>query len=133
MATARKISENALRRLGILSAEQAISGRDADYCVEALNKMMRGLKTKKSLDLNWPVLGVQDDFPLDLEFQEGVEAMLAVRVANDYEEVESVSSLLVTEAQEGLRALETEFWIFDDMQLDMALQRMPSQRRRGVL
>ena len=78
MATATEIATRALRRIRVLSPDETISDADLTACKDALNAMVA----------SWEAGALSGDtLPLEARFEQGVVAMLAVRMAADYGKV----------------------------------------------
>lgn len=99
MATAEQISTRALKRLGIPGEGGTLSSTELTDALEALNAMLA------ALECDW-LSG--DVLPLDERFEQGVIAMLAVRLAEDYGK--TPGAVLARDAKEGKEQLESAFF-----------------------
>lgn len=130
MATARDMIDDAMRELGILASEEKATGKDADFCLKRFNRMIFAWE-QLGVDVNHTAYALGTTFALDAKHERGVVALLAIDIAGPFSE--PISADLARRGREGWDALSSDYWLFDDMQVDSALQRMPSQRRRGIL
>ena len=121
MSSSAQIVARALKRLRVIGAGEDPSAEDAADGLAALNAMIAG----------WKADGVEvsGDVPLDARFEEGVIAMLAVRLADDYGA--TPSSVVVRDAEQGWQRLKAAFTHIPLAQFDSALRNMPSQRYWG--
>lgn len=118
MSSSAQIVSRALRRLKVIGAGEDPSADDAADGLAALNAMIAG----------WEADGVKvsGDVPLDARFEEGVVALLAVRLADDFGT--SPSAGVVRDAENGWARLQAAFNHVPLAQFDTALRNMPSQR-----
>ena len=118
MSSSAQIVIRALKRLRVLGSGEDPSAEDAADGLAALNAMIAG----------WEADGIKvsGDVPLDARFEEGVVAMLAVRLADDYGK--EPSSVVVRDAEIGWERLQAAFRHIPLAQFDSALRNMPSQR-----
>jgi hypothetical protein len=118
VSSSAQIVARALRRLKVIGAGEDPSADDAADGLAALNAMIAG----------WEADGVKvsGDVPLDARFEEGVVALLAVRLADDYGT--SPSAGVVRDAENGWARLQAAFNHVPLAQFDTALRNMPSQR-----
>lgn len=90
MATATEISTRALRRLGVIDALESPSAADVAHATDALTAMIAA----------WEADGLSGDvLPLDSRFEQGITALLAVRLAEDYGK--TPGPVLVSDAKRG--------------------------------
>jgi hypothetical protein len=99
MATVEQISTRALKRLGIPGEGGTLSASEMADAIEALNAMI------EAWECDW-LSG--DTLPLAARFEQGVVAMLAVRLAGDYGV--SVNDVLVRDAQRGEQQIQSAFF-----------------------
>jgi len=118
VSSSAQIVARALKRLRVIGAGEDPSAEDAADGLAALNAMIAGLEADG--------LKLSGDVPLDARFEEGVIAMLAVRLADDYGA--TPSSGVVRDAAQGLQRLQAAFNHIPLAQFDSALRNMPSQR-----
>lgn len=118
MSSSAQIVARALMRLRVIGAGEDPSAEDAADGLAALNAMIAG----------WEGDGVKvsGDVPLDARFEEGVIAMLAVRLADDHGK--SLTDGIARDAQQGWQRLKAAFTHIPLAQFDSALRNMPSQR-----
>ena len=126
MATINDIVDGALKRFRVLAGNETASSVDAADALTALNEMMFALKFEGA-DTQWDEAVLTTTFPLDDAHSQGVKAMLAVRLAEEYGK--PVGAVLARDAANGLTGLRNDYGIIEDMQLDDALLNMPSQQR----
>lgn len=110
MATATEIATRALRRIRVLSPDETISDADLTACKDALNAMVA----------SWEAGALSGDtLPLEARFEQGVVAMLAVRVAGDYGK--QPDPILMRDAERGERALDGAFFAVPQQKFDAGL------------
>lgn len=117
MSSSAQIVTRALRRLKVLGANEDPAAADAADGLAALNAMLAAWQAKG--------VYVAGDVPLEARFEEGVVALLAVRLADDFSATASAS--VVRDAEEGWNALTAAFCPVPSAQFDSALTNMPSQ------
>lgn len=99
MATATEISTRALRRAGVFDVLQSPSAIDVQSATEALNAMIA----------SWEAEGLSGDvLPLDSRYEQGVVAMLAVRICEEYGK--TPGAVLVRDADNGWSALQAAYF-----------------------
>lgn len=110
MATAEQISTRALRRLNVFAAGESPGADDITSAIEALNAMIS----------SWEADGLSGDvLPLDARFEQGVVAMLAVRLAEDYGA--TAGPVLVRDAQNGWSQIQSAFFAVPETRFEGAL------------
>ena len=110
MATATEISTRALRRIGAIDALQSPSSADIQTATEALNAMIA----------SWEADGLSGDvLPLDSRFEQGVVAMLAVRICEEYGK--SPGAVLLRDAKQGQAQIDAAFIATPNATYDTAL------------
>lgn len=121
MSSSAQIVARALKRLRVIAPGEDPSADDA----------ADGLATLNAMIASWEGKGVKvsGDVPLDARFEQGVIAMLAVRLAPDYGK--QVDAVTASDAEDGWRALQAAFNPVPKAQFDTALRNMPSQRYWG--
>lgn len=98
MATATEIATRALKRLKVVPAGGTPSAADLQDAIEALEAMID----------SWEGEGLSGDvLPLDGRFEQGVIAMLAVRLAEDYGQ--SPGPVLMRDAEDGKASIRAAF------------------------
>jgi hypothetical protein len=120
VSTSAQIVARALKRINVVAAGEDPSAGDAADGLVALNAMIAG----------WAADGINisADVPLPSKHEEGVVALLAVRLAPDYGR--EPSPLVFEMANEGLYRLEADYISAPLAQFDTALTDMPS---RGLM
>lgn len=127
MATMRDIVTGAALRQRVCDAIDDLDANDASRIMQMLNDMMGSWK-KQGVDIGWSAaLGLSSTFPLSIEHEAGVKAMLAVRLSDDY--AKPISAQLQKDADAGWNAICADYMLPDVMAVDDALRNMPSQRR----
>lgn len=124
--TMRDIVTRAMRRAGLIRVDQIPDAAEAAETLRALNGMMA----------EWVSMGVNttptekalgDLFPLDSKFEDGVSAMLLVRIAD--ENGVTIKQATGTAANACWLSLLAEYLdIIEEAEFDPALARLPSQR-----
>ena len=126
MATVRNIVTRSLRRINVTDAGEEAAAHDADAGLEAYNELFFGW-VSEGVDTSPSELGLNDTFPLDKRHERGIVALLAVRLADDYDQ--GVSPILARDADTGWRALQADYVYIEPLRSQEALQEMPSLRR----
>lgn len=118
MSSSAQIVTRALKRLRVLGAGEEPAAEDAADGLAALNSMIA----------SWEGKGVKvaTDIPLDARFEQGVVAMLAVRLAPDHGK--QVDAVTAQDADDGWRALQAAFVHIPIARADSALRNAPSSR-----
>lgn len=110
MATATEISTRALRRIGAIDALQSPSAADVSAATEALNAMIS----------SWEAEGSSGDvLPLDSRYEQGVVAMLAMRLCEEYGK--TPGAVLVRDAGNGWNALQAAYFAVPSSKFEDAL------------
>lgn len=128
MATAQDIIKGAMRKLGVLASNEEPSAEDATDGLEALNDMCNAWDGQDIYTGFSTLAAVTDDFVLEERHHGAAKAMLAVYMAPNFGA--SVSKELAQQAYQGALALKADYRPIETLQVDTALQFMPSQGRR---
>lgn len=117
MSSSAQIVARALRRIRVIGSGEDPSAEDAADGLSALNAMIAG----------WQADGIEvsGDVPLDARFEEGVVALLAVRLADDFGATAPAG--VVNDAAIGMRRLEAAFLNVPASQFDVGLTRSSTQ------
>lgn len=126
MATARDVVTAALRLIGALAAGETADAPEAADGLAALNRMMHGWKAR-GVDLAHADLALSDTVALADEYREGLEHLLAIRLAPEYERPASPD--LLRAAEEAWRAIQLGYAAPVDLTVEAGLLRMPGARR----
>ena len=127
MATMADIVLGAALRQRVCDAIDSLDANDSKRILQMLNDMMGSWK-KQGVDIGWSgALDLTDTFPLSIEHESGVKAMLAVRLSDDY--AKPISAQLKEDAIIGWHAIQADYLLPDIAPVDDALRNMPSQRR----
>lgn len=123
MATATEIATRALRRISVVDALESPAAADVEHAVNALNAMIAAWET-------WNLTG--DTLPLDGRFEQGVTAMLAVRLAEEYGK--TPGPVLLRDATDGERALRAAYFVVPKSTFDVPLaERMLNSDRYSIM
>lgn len=117
MSSSAQIVTRALKRLGLVEPGETPAAADAEDGLAALNAMLAGWEADG--------LNLSPDVPLPAKHEEGVVAMLAVRLAEDYGK--SPGPVLLRDAGTGMRRLEADYVSAPLASFDLALVAMPSK------
>jgi len=110
MATATQIATRALRRLNVYSAGENPAAADVEDAKEALTAMLA----------SWESEGLTGDIlPLDARFEQGVVAMLAVRLAEEYGK--TPGEVLSRDAKQGWDAITAAYFSVPKTRFDDAI------------
>ena len=121
MSTSSDIVKRALKRLGILAPGEDMSAADGADGNAVLNALIASWENDGVI--------VSPDVPLPARHEEGIVALLAVRLALDYGMV--ASDQIQVDASKGWDALLADYIRPPLSQFDTALKNMPSQRYWG--
>ena len=127
MATMRDIVDGAAKRLGVIRSGESLDANDSADILQALNDMM-GSWEGRGVNIAWSSdLALSGTFPLADKHKEGVKAMLAVRITDEFPL--PVSAILARDASDGWNAIQADYILPDPIAVDLGLRNMPSQRR----
>jgi hypothetical protein len=115
MSSSAQIVTRALKRLGLVEPGETPAAADAEDGLSALNSMLAGWQADG--------INVSPDVPLPAKHEEGVVALLAIRLAPDYNR--TPSPLVFADADKGMRRLEADYFSAPLASFDSALY-MPS-------
>jgi hypothetical protein len=111
MATTTQIVTRALRRIRVIPAGGTPSAEDLSDGTDALTAMING----------WEADGLTGDvLPLDARFEQGVVAMLAVRMAGEYGK--EPDAVLLRDATDGWSQISAAFFAVPSSRFDSALK-----------
>lgn len=116
--TSAQIVTASMRRLTLLTPDESPTANQAASGLSALNAMYAGLTADG--------INVTPDLPLAVAYEEGLVAMLAVRLAEDYGK--TPGPILAMDAQRGRSRLEAAYIVAPATTFDSALVLMPSRR-----
>ena len=122
MATCRDIVQRALRKIGVVAMDEAMTADQAETGMDALNMMMSALMLD-GIDVAWNEAELSDQFAMEPQFHEGCVYMLANRLAPDF-------SAPGFDESRFKRGLSSAYLIVPDSVLDTTLVRM-GRRRLG--
>lgn len=129
--TMLQIVTGGYRRLGLLRKNEVLDADEAAIGLAALNGMMHNWRNF-SVDVEHTDKTLAQLFPLDAKYDEGVMAMLAVRLAD--ENGDEVKPQTAASAEECWKSLLAEYGDFDtEAEFDSALTNMPSQHRFSLM
>lgn len=130
MATARDIVSGALRRLTLRGSGEPIPANEAQDTLAALNDMMHAWKGQ-SLTYEHTTMELSTTFPLEDDLHQGVKAMLAIRIADEFGGAAIVTQKIYDDAEAGQHMVAGRYWDDKASVLDKTLTRMPSQHLIG--
>ena len=111
MATATEIVTKALKRINVISGNETPDASDMADGKDALNALIAA----------WEGVSLSGDtLPLDKRFEQGIIAMLAVRLAEDFGK--TVGPILARDAKEGWETLQAAFFAVPQSSFDRALK-----------
>lgn len=111
MATAQQIATSALRRIKIIAADETPAAADMDLATGALDAMIA----------SWEAEGLSGDvLPLDSRFEQGIIAMLALRLTDEFGK--EPTQLLVRDADRGWSQLQAAFFAVPASQFDYGVK-----------
>lgn len=111
MATATEIATRALKRIRRTDSHSTPDATDVADATDALNAMIA----------SWEAEGLSGDvLPLDSRFEQGVVAMLAVRIAEDFGV--TPGPVLMRDAADGWSALLAAYWAVPQAAFESSLR-----------
>ena len=125
MATVLNILTRALQRINVVDSGEDADADDAESALAAYNEMLFSW-VNDAVDVNHAEQTLTDTFVLDNKHQQGVIALLAVRLADDYDE--DPTAKLLKDAEGGWIALQADYQVKEPPRFDAALTKLPSQR-----
>lgn len=117
------IITRALRKLGVVSADEDATADQEANALDALNMMMHAWKLR-SVDIEHTDLASSDTFPLDPEFEEGTVYLLASRLSPDYQIPQSF------DADDWFRTFQAAYPVSTAVTIPKGILRTPTGRRR---
>lgn len=116
MATTRSFILSTLKRMRVLAGDEDMDQQDAQDALQALNDMMFEWGAK-GMSYEHTELTLNDEFPLAGGLHNGVKAMLAVRLADDFLGG-AVSPVIARDANAGERLVMKTYYILEDSSFD---------------
>jgi hypothetical protein len=111
MATATEIATKALKRINVIASGETPAAADLIDATDALNAMIAA----------WEIDGLSGDvLPIDARFEQGVTALLAMRLAEDYGK--TAGPILQRDAANGWAGLQAAFFAVPQSSFDRALK-----------
>lgn len=123
MPTVREICTRALRKLDALGRGEAPDGDSIEEAVNVYNDMLHGWRLFQ-VDIEHTTQDVNDTFPLDDQFVEGVTYILAAQLSPNY----TIPPTFNIDA--WWRAIQARYMTIDAVTIDAGLENLPSQRYR---
>ena len=122
MATTADIVERAFRKIGKKAEDQDITADEMSHGVDTLNMMLAGWRLQ-GVDTFLHELDPAAEFPLAIEFHEGVVYNLAARLSPDYMIPPGF------DPDGFFRAIQNAYLRIEEAKMPLALRRTSSQRR----
>ena len=130
MTTANDVVTGAAKKINVIAAGETLSGQDAADGLQNLNDMLHAFELQ-GIFLGHTDLALAGTINLPDSHIEGLKAILAVRMAPEYEKEASMRVQMLASDTESLFI--THYAEIPVMSIDSGLTRMPSQymgRRR---
>lgn len=128
--TAQEICRLALLRMRIVARDEAMQPEDAAHALTVLNLMLHGFAAR-GVDLNHSDYEASSDVQLPRDLHDGLIHMLAARLAPDFAVTLPTSTGF--DEQKWWRAMQAAYFDPEDVDFELGLQFLPSQRwRYGV-
>ena len=121
MATARDLVTAAMRKIGVVAEDEALTADQAEHGTNVLNRMIAGWELQ-GVTVGWRETEVSEEVDLPLNLHEATIFCLAAKLGPDY-------TRPAPDATRHFRAIQAAYMIIPDMQPDSVLRRTPSQRR----
>jgi hypothetical protein len=123
MATARDLVDAAMRKIGVVAEDEALTADQAAHGVAVLNRMIAGWELQ-GVTVGWRETESAEEVDLPLNIHEAVIFCLAERLGPDYMRP-------APDATRHFRAIQAAYLIIPDVRVDRILRKTPSQRRWG--
>lgn len=121
MATARDLVDAAMRKIGVVAEDEALTADQAAHGTAVLNRMIAGWELQ-GVQVGWRETEISEVVDLPLNLHEAVIFCLAERLGPDY-------TRPAPDATRHFRAIQAAYMIIPDMEVPRIVRRTPSQRR----
>lgn len=125
MATAQDLIQMALRRIKIVSRDEAMQADDADHALSALNLMLHGWKARGA-DITHTDYDLDTTVAVSEELHDGIVQLLAMRLSTDFAVPPPTADGF--DYDNWWRAVLNAYLPDTDLTVDRALFWLPSQR-----
>lgn len=124
--TARNVVERAFRLINVVAKDEAMEAADAVHGLNTLNRMIHGWKLRGA-DYGHIGYGLDSEIALGNEHIEALEALLAERLAAEYER--PLPAIVTDTARHGWDQIKAAALSqnLNPVKIDAGLRRMPSQ------
>lgn len=127
MTTINDIVNGAIRRV-IPDPANTPSPEEAKAGLDALNDMMHAMP-ERGVHVNWEDVTLTSTFPLEPGDVEGVKALLAKRLFEEYGK--PITRQIDIDSRRGWSSLYKQYSILEDRKLEPVLRNFQAQRRAG--
>lgn len=121
MATARDLIDAAMRKIGIVAEDEALTADQAAHGAAVLNRMVSGWELQ-GVTVGWRETGVSEEVDLPLNLHDAVIFCLAERLGPDYQRP-------APDATRHFRAIQAAYMTVPEVEVPRMLRSTPSQRR----
>jgi hypothetical protein len=121
MATVRDIVDAAMRKIGVVAEDEALSADQAAHGAATLNRMIAGWELQGVI-VGWRETGISEEIDLPLNLHEATVYCLAERLAPDY-------TRQAPDAAMYFRQIQAAYLLVPDVEVPRIVRRTPSQRR----
>ena len=128
-STAREIIEMAMRRINVVSRDEAMQADDAAHALKAMNMMMHGWAARGA-DINHFDYSLTTQVQLPDELHDGLVHLLAVRLAKDFSVPLPTSDGF--DYRQWWQSVLTAYIDTNPIKMDAGLLNLPSQRRTNA-
>ena len=128
-STAREIIEMAMRRINVVSRDEAMQADDAAHALKAMNMMMHGWAARGA-DINHFDYSLTTQVQLPDELHDGLVHLLAVRLAKDFSVPLPTSDGF--DYRQWWQSVLTAYIDTNPIKMDAGLRNLPSQRRTNA-
>jgi hypothetical protein len=122
MATARDLVQAAMRKIGVVAEDEAMTADQGAHCAAVMNRMIAGWELQ-GVNVGWRETGLSEEVDLPLNIHEAVVACLAEKLAPDY-------GRPAPSAVMEFRQVAAAYMLIPDVEMPRALTSTPSQARR---
>lgn len=122
MATARDLVQAAMRKIGVVAEDEALTADQGAHGAAVLNRMIAGWELQ-GVNVGWRETGLSEEVDLPLNIHEAVVFCLAERLGPDYGRPAPDATLY-------FRQVASAYMLIPDVEIPYALRTTPSQYRR---
>lgn len=119
MATARDLVDAAMREIGVVAEDEAMTADQASVGTDMLNRMVSGWELQ-GVNMGWRETGISEEVDVPLNLHRAIIMCLAEALAPGY-------SRPIPNATRYFRAIQAAYLLLPASKLDSILTKTPSQ------